>query len=173
MAISLTSIREDNVELLLFLHSENFNMVYDDAEYLKIAEGVVGFGFYAHIDGVLAGEITAQWKDEKCALYINTLSVLEEHRRRGVASALLQKAIDMASHVDYVYLHTEADNQNSQALYQKFGFVEQKRIPGYYDTVDAIKMVRINELSPIALLSKNANHILPTQSNTPTSASDI
>ena len=152
MTISLTPIREDNVEFLLLLHSENFNMVYDDTEYLEIVDGVLGFGFYAHIDGVLAGEITAKWKFEKCALYVNTLSVLEEHRRRGVASALLQKVIDMASHLDYIYLHTEANNQKSQALYRKFGFVEQKRVPGYYTTMDGIKMVRANTVSDLSTI---------------------
>lgn len=67
-------------------------------------------------------------------LHINNLAVLPEHRRAGVASALLTRALaDAAGRgATRATLEVRASNQPALRLYERFGFTVTAVRRGYY-----------------------------------------
>ncbi len=68
---------------------------------------------------------------------INQIEVLEEERRKGVASKLMEYLIK-----NNLSITLEVKNTNVSAinLYKKYGFVEVAKRRGYYNGVDGILM---------------------------------
>jgi N-alpha-acetyltransferase 30 len=62
------------------------------------------------------------------------LAVAEEHRGKGLATALVRLSIDgmMDAGADEIVLETEVDNMASLKLYEKLGFLRSKRLHRYY-----------------------------------------
>ncbi|MBR5642258.1 MAG: ribosomal protein S18-alanine N-acetyltransferase [Firmicutes bacterium] len=77
--------------------------------------------------------------------YITNVAVLPECRRKGIASAVLQKMIEdsLAEGVTDITLEVRVSNVPAIALYKTFGFEEAGVRPGYYqDGEDALIMWR-------------------------------
>lgn len=73
------------------------------------------------------------------------LAVLRHHRRRGVAGELLQAAEGGLRErgVAHCHLEVRADNLAARSFYERSGWSESGRRPGYYpDGVDAVLMDR-------------------------------
>ncbi|KIR35960.1 peptide alpha-N-acetyltransferase [Cryptococcus deuterogattii CA1014] len=66
--------------------------------------------------------------------YIGMLSVAKDYRRRGIGRKLVEIAVEeMAKRgAKQVMLETEHDNQTSLALYDKLGFLREKRLHRFY-----------------------------------------
>jgi len=83
--------------------------------------------------------------------HVISIAVLQEHRRRGIGSALMSEALKIFEEkydVDSVYLEVRVSNQPAINMYEKFGFVKARIIRGYYrDGEDAYVMVK--RLKPI------------------------
>lgn len=62
------------------------------------------------------------------------LSVDKNHRRKGVATRLVKECLDKMVRLgaDEVLLETEVDNIDSLRLYQRLGFVKEKRLYSFY-----------------------------------------
>jgi ribosomal-protein-alanine N-acetyltransferase len=78
--------------------------------------------------------------------HIKDLAVRPAHRREGVASALLRRAIEVIDQTGAgsVKLEVRADNGGARQLYRRFGFEHRKTIPNYYSNgEDALVMVRL------------------------------
>lgn len=81
--------------------------------------------------------------DEGC---LEKLAVREEHRRQGVAQAILDSYLRYAQeHLAFITLEVREDNAPAIALYTKNGFVEVGRRKNYYSEVhkDAILMDKV------------------------------
>ena len=67
--------------------------------------------------------------------YINNIAVSPQHRRRGVASALLSALTARARELELSFLTLEvrAGNAPAIALYEKFGFAAVGTRRGYYE----------------------------------------
>ncbi len=78
--------------------------------------------FAALEDGHCVGFIDYELKEDRAQVL--GLAVLEEHRRKGIAGALLEKAIAevKAAGKARIDLLVAADNDAAKALYLKFGF---------------------------------------------------
>ena len=78
--------------------------------------------------------------------YINNIAVLEEYRKQGVASALLEIFIKFSQANDLAFLTLEVRASNTPAinLYAKYGFEEVGRRRNYYEDPkeDAVLMTR-------------------------------
>lgn len=102
-------------------------------------------GFYvAEVDGLVAGYIVAALAEDREGR-IFSLAVDPAFRKRGVAAALLQRALDLyrSEGIPAVRLEVRVDNAPAQALYRRFGFEAVGRLPGYYsDGTDALVMRR-------------------------------
>jgi len=96
--------------------------------------------FVAEEEGIV-GFLLAFWEEEE--VHIHDLAVLPEHRRKGVASALLAHLLREAKNAKRVKLEVRASNAAAQAFYKKHGFREAALLRGYYeDGEDGILMIR-------------------------------
>jgi len=76
--------------------------------------------------------------------YIAMLSVNKNWRKRGVASTLVRRSIEvMKQHgVQEVVLETEYDNAAALSLYESLGFIREKRLYRFYlNGKDAFRLV--------------------------------
>lgn len=77
--------------------------------------------------------------------HVKDLAVHPEHRRRGIASTLLERAlVTMAGQgATSVKLEVRAGNEAARRLYRSFGFSRMRHRPAYYDDgEDAIVLGR-------------------------------
>ena len=79
--------------------------------------------------------------------YISNVAVSPDHRRQGIASALIEALLRRAEELQLSFLTLEVRESNGPAiaLYERFGFSPVGRRKGYYDAPkeDAILMTRI------------------------------
>ncbi|PIA12876.1 putative n-acetyltransferase mak3 [Coemansia reversa NRRL 1564] len=66
--------------------------------------------------------------------YIGMVAVDKEYRKKGIGSALVLKALDIMKEMgaDEVILETETENKGALALYERLGFIRDKRLYRYY-----------------------------------------
>ena len=80
----------------------------------------------------IAGYIVARLAADE--IHINNVAVRPEYRRRGIGGALLKRVLDEGQYLraTTAFLEVRAGNSLAQALYQKYGFRNVGRRPGYY-----------------------------------------
>lgn len=111
-----------------------------------VAEGVLGNlptieYLVAEVGGVVAGHATASIVADIAEL--QRIAVDPAHRRRGLATALLDAVVDLAraSGADRLLLEVREDNAGALAFYAARGFVEVDRRRRYYrDGATAVVM---------------------------------
>lgn len=100
-------------------------------------------GFYvAEADGLVVGYIVAALTEDREGR-VFSLAVDPAFRKRGVAAALLERALELyrSEGIPAVRLEVRVDNAPAQALYRRFGFEPVGRLPSYYsDGADALVM---------------------------------
>ncbi len=78
--------------------------------------------------------------------HLVSIAVLEEYRRRGIGSKLLENSIRAALEIydaESMYLEVRVSNEPAIRLYEKYGFKKVRIIKGYYmDGEDAYVMVK-------------------------------
>ena len=85
----------------------------------------------AWIDGEMAGALAAyelvKYEAERSEIYIYDLAVREEHRRRGVATALIEalKPIAREKGAWVIYVQADPPDAPAVALYDKLGVREE------------------------------------------------
>jgi ribosomal-protein-alanine N-acetyltransferase len=75
--------------------------------------------------------------------HLISIAVLREHRRKGVAGALLQRLVKyLECHgVDELWLEVNIGNKEAIDLYEKFGFLRMMILENYYsDGAPALRM---------------------------------
>ncbi|CAO1630667.1 unnamed protein product [Sympodiomycopsis kandeliae] len=85
--------------------------------------------------GVIICKIERHMKGQrKMRGYIAMLSVRPDHRGQGIATQLVTRANKIMSSMgaQEVALETEADNLASLALYERMGFMKEKRLHRFY-----------------------------------------
>jgi ribosomal-protein-alanine N-acetyltransferase len=78
-------------------------------------------------------------------MHVNKIAVQEQHRRRGVASLLMDEVLGFAARtgVDEIYLEVRVSNRPAHSFYAGLGFREAGRRNRYYlDGEDALVLVR-------------------------------
>ena len=63
-----------------------------------------------------------------------TLSVAEEHRKKGIGREMLRRLIDWArtQKCEAIMLEVRVGNEEAMPLYESFGFIEISRRANYY-----------------------------------------
>ena len=90
-------------------------------------------------DEKVVGMIMATVLYETCE--IENVIVLEDYRRKGIASSLIDYLIsDFSSTINYVTLEVNVSNEKAINLYKKFGFNIINTRKNYYDNNDAYLM---------------------------------
>ncbi len=88
------------------------------------------------------GEILGQVGVKRVAdeLHVMTLAVRPEHRRRGLARALMEAALATHSDALRVYLEVRPSNKAARTLYDSMGFATVGLKRRYYGNEDALLM---------------------------------
>jgi ribosomal-protein-alanine N-acetyltransferase len=75
---------------------------------------------------------------------INYIYVSDNHRKRGIASALMEFCIgeSIKSGCVNITLEVSCENEVGIKLYEKFGFTQAAVRPRYYHGVDGLLMIR-------------------------------
>lgn len=83
-------------------------------------------------------------------VHLLAIATHPDHRRRGVAVALLADVVAAAADAAVITLEVRADNAPAIALYQRHGFAVIATRRGYYgvDDTDALVMVRPGGAAP-------------------------
>lgn len=97
----------------------------------------------ATADGYLVGYIIGMCRKVSNTCHICTFCLSEDFRHKNIASELLselEKACVLKG-ISHLTLEVSEGNVPAQKFYVKSGFIESKRLPGYYgDGSTAIKM---------------------------------
>ncbi|CAO3650282.1 unnamed protein product [Cunninghamella echinulata] len=75
--------------------------------------------------------------------YIAMLAVDKEYRKRAIGSTLVERAVQAMKeqNADEIVLETEFTNLGALSLYQRLGFIKDKRLYRYYlNGVDAFRL---------------------------------
>lgn len=97
----------------------------------------------AEIDDALAGFciVHIEQAEHGSAAYIVTLDVAPEHRRKGIARALLLQSEMLSADAgcSMMALHVFTGNTEAVRFYEGAGFVRSHRVSGFYgDGIDAL-----------------------------------
>lgn len=101
----------------------------------RIVEAANGATWIAEEDGKMAGFAVVEWTLETDFFaYLQTIEVLPQHRKHGVASALLQRIESSSSTAgaSTLWLHVDAANDDAIRLYERHGFAFQGKKDHYY-----------------------------------------
>jgi len=135
MSIRIRSANEKDVQTLVFLAEEFIPGETDDEKRIEVLKKALANPDYellvAEIEERLVGFID-QWiiydftHGAKLS-YIHNLYVSSKHRRKGVASVLLQKVIKNARNMGVAEIHvtTRFDNKLAINLYKKHGLMKE------------------------------------------------
>ena len=86
--------------------------------------------------------------------HVGTFAIHPQYRRRGIGQHLLAHALlDAYEHgIRTIYLEVRRSNLNAQALYRKFGFIEDGVRPRYYvDNNEDALLLALRDLKPESL----------------------
>lgn len=97
-----------------------------------------GDGWVVELHGVVVAHVITSWVADEAEVL--TIATHPDHRRRGLAAALLRvaRAAWQARGVATAWLEVRADNAGAQALYEQLGWEPAGTRRGYYrDGCDA------------------------------------
>ena len=136
----------DDVAVVATLEAANLGL--DAWTFGLVEEGVTGAlptvrYLVAEVDGEVVGHAVASVVAEIAEL--QRIAVDPDHRRHGLATALLDAVVDAArgAGADRLLLEVRENNDGAIAFYAAKGFVEIDRRPKYYrDGASAVVMAR-------------------------------
>ena len=94
----------------------------DDGKFIALTAWIDG-----RMVGALAGYELVKFEAERSEIYIYDLAVREEHRRRGVATALIEalKPIGRDKGAWAIFVQADPPDEPAVALYEKLGTREE------------------------------------------------
>jgi len=146
-SIGLRPVRRDDVDALLALDRACFRpgIAYSRAELQYFLFHARSVSVLAEDENGIAGFAIVKFHFEKglCVGHIITIDVAEAQRRRGVGRLLMDALLASCHQAEATSLRLEVavDNAGAIAFYERLGFTETGRIPGYYmGKLDALTM---------------------------------
>jgi [ribosomal protein S18]-alanine N-acetyltransferase len=120
------------VEEICFQQPYRFSRAY----MRKVVSSPVAATWMAEENGTIAGFAVVEWSVEsnETSAYIQTIEVLPQFRRMGVAGELMRRLEDSASEAGarLIWLHVDAENAAAQHLYERHGYTRQGREENFY-----------------------------------------
>jgi ribosomal-protein-alanine N-acetyltransferase len=117
---------------LVAIERRCFSDPWSEASFREALDSTWSFGLVAHrgqgVAGYLIGREVAGMGE------VLNLAVAPDHRRQGVARALLRAGLALLKkrHVDEVFLEVRESNRSAQALYVSSGFKPVGQRAAYY-----------------------------------------
>lgn len=115
------------------IESMSFDQTYGINMFQQLYDMGVGF-LVAEKDNYVIGYVMF-WIKYEYQGHIISIAVDKNYRREGVGTELLVKAIAILSmlKIDAIYLEVRQENVNAVKFYEKFNFIEDRVVPGYYE----------------------------------------
>jgi len=131
-ATPIQTIRPDDLPAVAALHARCFDEAWRPELIGRIAQAPGGFGLLWRDGGEPLGFVLGRSNGARAEVL--SLGVAPAMRRRGVARALMNTAIDRVSRrgLRTLYLEVAEDNDVALRLYRALGFAQVGRRPGYY-----------------------------------------
>ncbi|KAH0787178.1 acetyltransferase, GNAT family protein [Histomonas meleagridis] len=137
--VTFGPVDKSSVGLLKIIHRNLLPVHYSNDTYETIKEGINAKGILAYYnDDTAVGEICYRKEevDGVKKMYILTIGVLPTYQRQGIATMLINKALEDIKDVTEVYLHVHVDNEKAIQFYTKLGFTNTSRVEGYYKSFE-------------------------------------
>jgi len=115
----------------------------DTFEYLLTAPESIAYRVVM-LNSVMAGFVIGLLEPDHTG-HITTIGIAPEHRRRGLASCLMERVEDAFRHRDarLMRLEVRSNNLPAQKLYSSLGYSVTQRLPRYYSNGgDGLLMVK-------------------------------
>ena len=141
--IQIVPMNEQNYKAVAAIEAECFSQPWSEKTFFEELSNPNAHTYLALDGGEPAGFLSV-W--EVCGeVSVNNIAVLGEHRRKGIAKALLQKMLCELAEADSVTLEVRKSNAAAIALYESFGFERVGERRNFYEkpTEDAILMTKI------------------------------
>jgi len=137
-----------DVEQVIAIDRASFPLPWPERSFrFEVQDNEASRSWVAEVDGAVVGMIVAWLMVDEA--HIATIATHPNHRRQGIASALLRHALNYMKDegARTAFLEVRIGNTVAQEMYRAFGFAETGRRPRYYkdNSEDAILMT-LNEL---------------------------
>ncbi len=121
--IVIREMRAEDIPILAAIERDNFSDPWSEASFEAELKNPYGITLVAETMTGVSGYLNAFLVGGN--LHINTFCVVSAQRRKGVASALMERLLEKAvsEGVEDATLEVREENVSAQALYRKFGFV--------------------------------------------------
>lgn len=132
LILNIIPLNEDHISRIYKIELESFRTPWSMEAFLAEVHNPSSLSFVATINDEVAGYIIA-WEFEN-SIHIGNLAVKKDYRRKGIATRLIQKIIEIAvkKHYRFVSLEVRKSNLPAIRLYEKMGFKLDRIIKGYY-----------------------------------------
>ena len=138
--VKFGSIDKNNFEQMRQLNNLSLPVRYQNGFYARILNKM-RHGRFAYYNDFIVGAIS--WKydliENQRAVYIMTITVLEEYKRYGIGTQLLQELINIhkqIKEIDFIYLHVQINNDLALKFYTRSNFENVKTIENYYTDIE-------------------------------------
>lgn len=141
LKVTFGAINRNNYNQLKQLNNMTLPVRYLNGFYYRIIHNM-RLGRFAYYNDIIVGAITWKYdkylddeKNEQRNVYLMTISVLDEYRRYGIGSKLLEEIIRIHKNlkeVTYITLHVQISNLVALKFYEKHGFEKFKFLENYY-----------------------------------------
>ena len=125
-------MNENHVAAVAELEKLCFSLPWDETSVAGELTNPLSLWLVADDNGVFAGYVGSQSVLGEADMM--NLAVKPDYRRRGIGEALVLALVDglKAQEVSSLTLEVRASNEPAIALYEKLGFYQVGRRPGYY-----------------------------------------
>lgn len=144
----LKVLEEDLIEAVIVdaMHSPRYRYGYENAYVYEVSGEIAGvlFGYPGEWEMLIDGPLQAallkydlnyeklfvEYETLPGEWYLDTLVIRPHYRRQGIATALIQHAIEVAKAKGFgkIALNCEADNEAAYQLYKKNGFARMTKL---------------------------------------------
>ncbi|NYB73908.1 ribosomal protein S18-alanine N-acetyltransferase [Sedimentibacter hydroxybenzoicus DSM 7310] len=135
-------IKRDDLDQITEIEKTCFSLPWSRESYERELDNKLAYYQCAEENGVVMGYM-GMWRIlDEC--HITNVAVLPQYRKKGVATHLINKMIEICKCSEITQMTLEVRESNIPAinLYKKFGFLEHGKRPRYYQAPieDAIIM---------------------------------
>lgn len=139
-------VQGDDIEKILEIENSSFIRTWDADRLRRLAYGSFS-GVLVATDETGGVETVCgflAWRVRARLFHIQTIAVDPQFRGRGVGHRLIECAMELARDggSERLYLEVRVSNAKAIHLYESFGFAVEKKIPRYYKTEDALRMIK-------------------------------
>ena len=127
----------NDIKRVFEIESMSFDQSYGINMFQQLYDMGIGF-LVAEKDNYVIGYVMFWIKYENQG-HIISIAVDKNYRRLGAGTELLVRAISILSmlKIDAIYLEVRQSNDGAVRFYEKFNFITDRVVPGYYEDGDA------------------------------------